>query len=281
MHTNRYTVNAQPVSSLEIDARRNCLLARLPRAQLATLLPYLERVDMQVGDVICRSSNQSQHVYFPITAIVSLLYGLKDGLSAETAIVGNEGMIGVGLFMAGETTPGLAEVRCAGQGLRLNSRVLKEQCDGSEALRHLLLCYVQTLIVAISLNAVCGRHHTMTQRLCRYLLLNLDRSFGREMALTQEMIGASLGVRRETVTEAAGKLRKANLIDYWRGRITILDRDGLESRTCECYLVGKKTLDRLLPNRIEVQPATSGARFAVPCSAHSARLNCMAAARVQ
>jgi CRP-like cAMP-binding protein len=272
-------VKAQPISSLEIDAPRNCLLARLPKAQLAKLLPYFERIDMQVGDVICRSRGQSQHVYFPITAIVSLLYGTKDGSSAEMAIVGNEGMIGIGLFMAGETTPGLAEVRCAGQGLRLNWRVLKEQCDGSETLRHVLLCYVQARIVAISLNAVCNRYHTTTQQLCRYLLLNLDRSFGREMALTQEMIAASLGVRRETVSQAAGKLRKANLIDYWRGRITILDRAGLESRTCECYLVGKKTLDQ--PNRIEVQPATSGAQFAVPCSAHSARLDCMAVARVQ
>jgi CRP-like cAMP-binding protein len=296
MHTNRYTalsgrngarssrhsrVNAQSVSSLEIDAPRNSLLARLPKPQLSRLLPYFERVDMQLGDVICQSGAQSQHVYFPITAIVSLLYGLKDGLSAEMAIVGNEGVIGIGLFMAGENSPGQAEVRCAGQGLRLNSRVLQEQWNGCETLRHVLLCYVQALLVEISLNAGCNRHHTVTQQLCRYLLLNLDRSSGRQIALTQEAIAASLGVRRETVTGAAGKLRQANLIDYRRGHITILDRDGLESKSCECYLVGKKALERLLLNRIEVQPATSGARFAAPCSAHSARLDCMAAARVQ
>ncbi|HYM35832.1 MAG TPA: Crp/Fnr family transcriptional regulator [Steroidobacteraceae bacterium] len=250
---------AEPNSTQENDPLRNCLLARLPEAQLARLLPHLERIDMQVGEVICQFGSQSQHVYFPTTAIVSLLYEVKDGLSSEVAIVGNEGMIGGGLFMAGESMPGVAEVRCAGQSFRLRSRIVKEEFNCPGSLQQVLLCYIQALIVEIAQNSVCSRHHTISQQLCLYLLRNLDRSSAREVAQTQEMIAASLGVRRESVTEAALRLRAKDIIDYSRGHIKVLDRDGLESQSCECYVVVKKTFDRLLPRTIELRSATGGA----------------------
>jgi CRP-like cAMP-binding protein len=231
--------------------RQNQLLATLPEPVLSRLAPHLERVDMCVGDVIYQYGSQSQHVYFPATSIVSLIYDMEDGASAEVAIVGNEGMIGVGLFMAGETMPGLATVQCAGHGYRLSARVLKEEFERSSELQHTLLCYTQALIVEIAQNAVCNRHHPISKQLCRCLLLAMDRSQGNEMALTHEMIANSLGVRRECVTVAAGKLRAEGLIDYKRGHITVLDRDGLESHSCECYGVVKRTFDRLLPGKCE------------------------------
>jgi CRP-like cAMP-binding protein len=263
---------AEPNSTQENDPRRNTLLARLPESQLARLLPYLEPFDLQAGEVICRFGSQSQYVYFPTTAVVSLLYEMKEGLSAQVAIVGNEGMIGVGLFMAGETMPGLAEVRCAGQAFRLNSRIVREEFNGPGPLRQALLCYLQALVVEIAQNAVCSRHHTVSQQLCRYLLLNLDRSAGHELAQTQEVIATSLGVRRESVTEAAVKLRMRDIIDYRRGRITVLNRAGLESQSCECYAVVKKAFDRLLSCGIESRSTTNGAQFPVQPSANSAEL---------
>jgi len=231
--------------------RQNQLLASLPEAVLSRLMPHLERVEMPVGEVIYQYGSQSQHVYFPATSIVSLIYDMEDGASAEVAIVGNEGMVGVGLFMAGETMPGLATVQCAGHGYRLSSRVLREEFDSSGPLQHTLLCYTQALIVEIAQNAVCNRHHPISKQLCRCLLLAMDRSPGNEMALTHEMIANSLGVRRECVTVAAGKLRSEGLIDYRRGHITVLDREGLEAHSCECYGVVKRTFDRLLPARCE------------------------------
>jgi CRP-like cAMP-binding protein len=249
---------AKPVANPERDARHNSLLARLPEAQLSRLLPHFERVSMPVDQVLYQYGSRSQHVYFPTTAIVSLMYEMKDGLSAEVAVVGNEGMIGIGLFMAGESIPGRAQVRCAGHGIRIKSRIIKEEFNSAGPLQHALLCYIQALIVTISQNAVCNCHHTIGQQLCRCLLLNLDRSSGNEVALTQEMIAASLGARRESVTEAAGKLRAQDLIDYRRGHITVLDRRGLESQVCECYAVVKKAFDRLLPRSVET-PATGNA----------------------
>jgi CRP-like cAMP-binding protein len=231
--------------------RQNQLLASLPESALSRLAAHLERVDMSVGDVIYQYGSQSQHVYFPATSIVSLIYDMEDGASAEVAIVGNEGMIGVGLFMAGETMPGLATVQCEGHGYRLSARILKEEFDRSSELQHALLCYTQALIVEIAQNAVCNRHHPISKQLCRCLLLAMDRSPGNEMALTHEMIANSLGVRRECVTVAAGKLRAEGLIDYKRGHITILDREGLEAHSCECYGVVKRTFDRLLPGRCD------------------------------
>ncbi len=238
-------------NSTEPHPRQNQLLASLPEAVLSRLLPYLERVEMPVGEVIYQYGSQSQHVYFPATSIVSLIYDMEDGASAEVAIVGNEGMVGVGLFMAGETMPGLATVQCSGYGYRLSSRILKEEFDKSGELQHTLLCYTQALIVEIAQNAVCNRHHPISKQLCRCLLLAMDRSTGNEMALTHEMIANSLGVRRECVTVAAGKLRAEGLIDYRRGHITVLDREGLEAHSCECYGVVKRTFDRLLPARCD------------------------------
>ncbi|MEP7083920.1 MAG: Crp/Fnr family transcriptional regulator, partial [Betaproteobacteria bacterium] len=237
------------------DPTRNQLLACLPAAQLEALLPHLERVEMSAGDVIYEYGGHSQHVYFPATSIVSLIYDMEDGASAEVAIVGNEGMVGVGVFMAGETMPGLAQVQCAGYGYRLSARVLKQEFDRSGPLQHALLCYVQALMVEIAQNAVCNRHHSIRQQLCRCLLLSLDRSVSNELALTHEMIGASLGVRRECVTVAAGKLRAEGMIDYKRGHITVLDREALEHESCECYQVVKNTFERLLPHRAATVPA--------------------------
>jgi CRP-like cAMP-binding protein len=241
--------------------RQNQLIASLPESVMARLSAHLERVEMAVGDVIYQYGSQSQHVWFPATAIVSLIYDMEDGASAEVAMVGNEGMIGVGLFMAGETMPGLATVQCAGHAYRLSARVLKEEFDRSSELQHTLLCYTQALIVEIAQNAVCNRHHPISKQLCRCLLLAMDRSTGNEMALTHEMIANSLGVRRECVTVAAGKLRAEGLIDYKRGHITVLDREGLEAHSCECYGVVKKTFDRLLPVRCEEGEEGDDSRF--------------------
>ena len=252
-----YTVvkNARDgVSTTHPSPLQNHLLAGLPAAELDALLPHLERVDMPAGEIIYQYGAHSQHVYFPATSIVSLIYDMEDGASAEVAIVGNEGMVGVGQFMAGETMPGLAQVQCGGYGYRLSSRILKQHFDRSGPLQHVLLCYTQALIVEIAQNAVCNRHHSIRQQLCRCLLLSLDRSPGDEMALTHEMIGASLGVRRECVTVAAGKLRAEGLIDYKRGHISVLDREGLEAQSCECYGVVKTTFDRLLPRRADQRP---------------------------
>ncbi len=242
-------ITAKPITSAKNDPRRNHLLAGLPEAELARLLPHLEPVELQVGQVIYQFGSKSQHVYFPTSAIVALTYEMKDGLAAEMALVGNEGMVGIGLFMAGETMPGLAKVRCAGRGFRLSSRILKEEFNNSAPLQHALLCYLQAFIVEIAQISVCNRHHTIGQRLCRSLLLNLDRSSGSEMALTHEMIAESLGVRREGVTVAAGKLRAEELIEYSRGHITVLDRQGLEAQSCECHLMVKKTFDSLMPRK--------------------------------
>jgi CRP-like cAMP-binding protein len=189
-------------------------------------------------------------VYFPTTAIVSLLYVLENGASAEIAVVGNEGIIGVSLFMGGESTPSRAVVQSAGQGFRLKAKVMKEEFNRAGPVLHLLLRYTQALITQMAQTAVCNRHHTLDQQLCRWLLLSLDRLQGTRLVMTQELIANMLGVRREGVTEAALKLQHAGLISYARGHITVLDRKRLEKRSCECYLVVKKEYDRLLPNKL-------------------------------
>ncbi len=276
----RINALAEPISSLKPislarnDPRRNHLLAGLPEAQLVRLLPHLEPVDLHVGQVICQVGSRSQHVYFPTTAIVSLTYEMEDGLAAEMTFVGNEGMVGIGLFMAGETMPGLAKVLCAGRGFRLSSQIVKEEFNRSAPLQHALLRYLQVFIVEIAQIAVCNRHHTISQQLCRFLLLYLDRSpsSANEIALTQEMIAASLGVRRESVTEAAGKLRAKDIIDYNRGHIAVLDLDGLELQACECYAIVKKTFNRLLPRR-EVQSTSRSTQFSIQSSAYSTKSN--------
>ncbi|MBC5785331.1 Crp/Fnr family transcriptional regulator [Ramlibacter sp. USB13] len=232
-----------------VDPPRNRLLAALPPEEWARWQPHLEPVAMPLGQVLSESGVAMSHVYFPTTSIVSLLYVMEDGASAEIAVVGNEGIVGVSLFMGGESTPSSSVVQSAGAGLRMPARVLKEEFNRSAAVLHLLLRYTQALITQMAQTAVCNRHHSLDQQLCRWLLLSLDRLESNALVMTQELIANMLGVRREGVTEAALKLQRAGLIDYRRGRITVLDRPGLERRTCECYAVVRKEYQRLLAQR--------------------------------
>jgi CRP-like cAMP-binding protein len=226
---------------------QNQLLAALPRRELARLRPRLERVSLPLGDALYESGAQLSYVYFPTTAIVSLLYVMEDGSSAEIAVVGNEGVVGVALFMGGETTPSRGIVQSAGHAYRLRGRYLKEEFIRAGELQRVLLRYTQALLTQMAQTAVCNQHHSVDQQLCRWLLLTFDRLPSNELTMTQELIANMLGVRREGVTEAAGKLQRAKLIRYSRGRIALVDRRGLEARCCECYAVLKKEFDRLLP----------------------------------
>jgi len=226
--------------------KQNRLLAALPAADLLRLLPHLERVPLALGEVIYESGGEQAHVYFPASGIVSLLYVMKDGAAAEIAVVGNEGMVGIALFMGGDTTPSRAVVQSAGIAWRCTPAMIKAEFARGGALQRLLLRYTQALITQMTQTAVCNRHHLLEQQLCRWLLLSLDRLPSRELVMTQQLIANMLGVRREGVTEAAGKLQAAGLIDYSRGRISVLDRAGLEKRACECYAVVRDETDRLL-----------------------------------
>jgi CRP-like cAMP-binding protein len=226
--------------------RQNHLIDALPPGDYERLAPHLELVPMRLGDVLYEPGVRLRHVYFPTTAIVSLLYVMEDGASAEIAVVGNEGILGISLFMGGETTPSRAVVQSAGHGYRLKAQLLKDEFGRFGPMMHLLLRYTQALITQMSQTAVCNRHHSVDQQLCRWLLLSLDRLESNELAMTQELIANMLGVRREGVTEAAGKLQDAGLIRYSRGRITVIDRPALEARACECYQVVKSEFDRLL-----------------------------------
>ena len=231
------------------DQSANELLACMPPEVWLRIAPKLELVDLPLGKVLFESGSQITHVHFPINAVVSLLYALESGASAEIAMVGNEGLVGVALFMGGESTPSRAVVQSAGQGYRLSAAHIKNEFNRGGPVLHLLLRYTQALITQMSQTAVCNRHHSLDQQLCRWLLLSLDRLSGNELVMTQELIANMLGVRREGVPEAALKLQKQDLIQYTRGRITVLDRPGLEHRVCECYAVVKKEYDRLLPAR--------------------------------
>jgi CRP-like cAMP-binding protein len=235
------------VASAPRLARQNHLLDALPGSDYARLAPHLEVVPLKLGDVLYESGDALRYVYFPTTAIISLLYVMEDGASAEIAIVGNEGILGISLFMGGETTPSRAVVQSAGHAFRLKAGLLKDEFGRFGPTMHLLLRYTQALITQMAQTAVCNRHHSIDQQLCRWLLLSLDRLASNELAMTQELIANMLGVRREGVTEAAGKLQDAGLIHYSRGKITVVDREGLEARACECYQVVKKEFDRLLP----------------------------------
>jgi CRP-like cAMP-binding protein len=229
------------------DPHLNHLLAALPEIDRAPWMPQLEAVDMPLGQVLYESGRKLTHVYFPTTSIVSLLYVMENGASAEIAVVGNEGIVGVSLFMGGESTPSRAVVQSGGAGLRLKANILMQEFNRAGPVLHLLLRYTQALITQMSQTAVCNRHHSLDQQLCRWLLLSLDRLQSNQLVMTQELIANMLGVRREGVTEAAGRLHRAGMIDYRRGHITVLDRVQLERRTCECYAVVKKEYDRLLP----------------------------------
>jgi CRP-like cAMP-binding protein len=226
---------------------QNHLLAALPTSDFQRLASHLELVPMKLGEVLYESGVQLRYVYFPTTSILSLLYVMEDGASAEIAIVGNEGILGISLFMGGETTPSRAVVQSAGHAFRLKAALLKNEFGRFGPTMHLLLRYTQALITQMAQTAVCNRHHSVDQQLCRWLLLSLDRLQTNELSMTQELIANMLGVRREGVTEAAGKLQGAGLISYQRGRITVLDRPGLEARSCECYQVVKTEFERLLP----------------------------------
>ena len=229
------------------EARQNQLIAAVPDSELERWLPYLEPVNLPLGQVLFESNSRQSYVYFPTTAIVSLLYLMEDGASAEIAVVGFEGLIGISLFMGGESTTNRAVVQSAGSGLRLSAPQMRLEFNRAGPVLHLLLRYTQALISQMTQTAVCNRHHSLDQQLCRWLLLSLDRLHGNELVMTQELIANMLGVRREGVTEAAGHLHRDGLIDYRRGHITMLDRPGLERRTCECYAVVKREYDRLLP----------------------------------
>ena len=229
------------------DPHENRLLAALPCEAWRAWSSQVEPVEMPLGQILYEPGVRLGHVYFPTTAIVSLLYVMEDGSSAEIAVVGNEGIVGISLFMGGESTPSRAVVQSAGAGFRLKAEVMLEAFERAGSVMHLLLRYTQALITQMSQTAVCNRHHSLDQQLCRWLLLSLDRLRGNDLVMTQELIANMLGVRREGVTEAAGHLQRAGLIQYRRGHITVLDRAGLERRTCECYAVVKKEYDRLLP----------------------------------
>jgi CRP-like cAMP-binding protein len=229
------------------DPRQNHLLAALPSLEYERLFPHLELTEMLLGEAVCEPGIPMRYVYFPTTCIVSLLYVMENGASAEIAVAGNEGIVGVSLFMGGETTTSRAVVQSAGYAYRLTGQHLKDAFFLAGPVQRLLLRYTQALLTQMSQTAVCNRHHSVDQQLCRWLLLSLDRLPSNELTMTQELIANMLGVRREGVTEAAGELQRAGLIHYKRGKITVIDRPGLEARVCECYAVVKREFDRLLP----------------------------------
>ena len=225
---------------------QNHLLAALPTAEFERLAAHLELVAMPLGEVLYEPGGQLQYAYFPTTAIVSLHYVMESGASAESAGVGNEGVVGISLFMGGNTTPSSAVVQTAGHAYRLESRLLKLEFNRVGLMQRLLLRYTQALMTQVTQTAVCNRHHSVEQQLCRWLLSTLDRVPSGELIMTQELVASMLGVRREGITEAAGKLQRAGLIRYRRGHIAVLERSGLETCVCECYTVVKKELSRLL-----------------------------------
>jgi len=228
------------------NPNQNHLLAALSTAEFERITSHLKLTAMPLGDVLYESGGKLQYVYFPTTAIVSMQYVMENGASSEIAGVGNEGMLGISLFMGGNTTPSRAVVQTGGYGYRVPAPLIVEEFNGAGLMMRLMLRYTQALITQISQTAVCNRHHSVEQQLCRWLLLTLDRLPGSELTMTQELIASMIGVRREGITEAAGHLQRSGCISYRRGHITVLDRSGLESRVCECYIVVKKEFTRLL-----------------------------------
>jgi CRP-like cAMP-binding protein len=237
-------------SNASNNPRHNHLLAALPHDQWQRWQPHVEYVDLPLGQVLYEPGSTLSHVYFPTSAIVSLLYVMQNGESAEIAVVGNEGVVGISLFMGGDSTSSRALVQSAGGAYRLTAQLMKEEFYRAGPVLHLLLRYTQALITQMVQTAACNRHHSLDQQLCRWLLLSLDRLQGPHMVMTQDLIAHMLGVDPKGATESALKLQAAGLIDYAQGRIRVLDRNGLENRTCECYAVVKKEYDRLLPDRL-------------------------------
>lgn len=242
------TINAKP------RHEHNHLLSALPEEVKQRIFPELELVPMALGMVLYESGDTMRHMYFPTDCIVSLLYVMENGASAEISVVGNEGLVGISLFMGGESTPSRAVVQSAGYAYRLPGKLMKDEFNRHGETLMLMLRYTQALITQMAQTAVCNRHHSIDQQLCRLLLLSLDRLPSNRLTMTQELIANMLGVRREGVTDAAGKLQKLNVIEYTRGEITVLDRPKLESLSCECYAVVKKETDRLLPNKATKEP---------------------------
>lgn len=244
------------IQSVKHDPRQNHLLAALPAEIFDRLSPHLELVAMPLGEILCESGGYLQHVYFPTTAIISLHYIMENGSSTEIAGVGNEGVLGISLFMGGNTTPSRAAVYTGGQGYRLKAHLMLEEFNRAGPMMRLMLRYTQALITQISQTAVCNRYHSVEQQLCRWLLLTLDRLPDSELTMTQELIAGMLGVRREGITEIAGNLQREGLISYRRGHITVLDREGLEIHACECYQVVKKEFHRLLSDTAHISKPT-------------------------
>jgi CRP-like cAMP-binding protein len=242
--------NCSVTNDSSTNPKHNHLLAALPHDQWQRWLPHLEQVDLPLGHVLYEAGSTLGHVYFPTTAIVSLLYVMHNGESAEIAVVGNEGVVGVSLFMGGESTASRARVQSAGGAFRLTAAVMKEEFYQGGPVLHLLLRYTQALMTQMVQTAACNKHHSLDQQLCRWLLLSLDRLQGAEMRMTRELIANMLGVPPDTATEGALKLQNAGLIGYTRGLIRVLDRKGLEKRVCECYAVVRKEYDRLLPEKV-------------------------------
>jgi CRP-like cAMP-binding protein len=240
-----------PATPSILAPTRNQLLAALPRVDYERIAPHLEPVTLALGEVLCESGGKMRHAYFPTTCIVSLLYVMKNGSSAEIAVVGNDGIVGISLFMGGETTLSRAVVQSAGEGYRMGAALLKTEFNRCGPTMHVLLRYTQALITQMAQTAVCNRHHSLDQQLCRWLLLSLDRLQLNELSMTQELIANMLGVRREGVTEAAGKLQATGLIQYSRGHIRVIDRPGLEARVCECYDVVQRECSRLMAANLE------------------------------
>ena len=232
--------------STPASPHQNHLLAALLPAEFERLSPHLGLMPMRLGEILYEPGGQMQHAYFPTTSIVSLHYVMESGASAETAGVGNEGVVGISLFMGGDSTPSSAVVQTAGHAYRLPGRLLKQEFNRAGSMQHLMLRYTQALITQMIQTAACNRHHSVEQQLCRWLLLTLDRLPSQELIMTQELVASMLGVRREGITQAAGNLQEAGLIRYRRGHIAVANRFGLESRACECYAVVKKELGRLL-----------------------------------
>jgi len=243
---------------------QNHLLAALPAVDFERLVAHLELVPLPLGEILYEPGARMRHAYFPTTAIVSLHYVMESGASAETAGVGNEGIVGVSLFMGGDTTPSSAVVQTGGHAYRLESRLLKEEFSRGGSLQGLLLRYTQALITQMTQTAACNRHHSIEQQLCRWLLLTLDRVSSRELIMTQELVASMLGVRRGGITEAAGNLQRAGVIKLRRGHISVVDRSGLETRACECYAVVKKELSRLLSDASHRQDGSAGSHNAAP-----------------
>lgn len=242
---------------------QNHLLAALSTEVQERFFPHLELVTLPLGKVLYESGDTMRHVYFPTDSIVSLLYVMENGASAEISVVGNEGLVGVALFMGGESTPSRAVVQSGGSAYRVLGQRMKDEFNRHGELLLLMLRYTQALITQMAQTAVCNRHHSIDQQLCRWLLLSLDRLNGRQLAMTQELIANMLGVRREGVTEAAGKLQRLGVIEYNRGHITVLDRRRLEDLSCECYAVVKKETERLLPYSVPAPGKPAAMRFDV------------------